>query len=123
VHVPLKWDETYHMFDADQFELMKPTAILVNTSRGGVVNLDALDLALRQGRLSMAGIDVYEHEPPAADFPLLNNPKTICTPHLSWLSEESDVNIRHKIIEDIRRFCNGEEQLHPVNSIKVIANE
>jgi D-3-phosphoglycerate dehydrogenase / 2-oxoglutarate reductase len=116
VHVPLKWEETYHMFDTPQFEMMKPTAVLVNTSRGGIVNLNSLDLALRQGKLAMAGIDVYEQEPPTAEFPLLNNPNAICTPHLSWLSEESGVSIRHKIMEDIRRFCNGEEQLHPVNS-------
>ncbi len=123
VHVPLKWEETYHMFDTAQFEMMKPSAVLVNTSRGGVVNLDALDLALRQGRLAMAGIDVYELEPPAADFSLVNNPKAICTPHLSWLSEESGETIRHKIIEDIHRFCQGERQLHPVNSIGLAVNE
>lgn len=123
VHVPLKLEETYHMFDTPQFEMMKPTAVLVNTSRGGVVNLDALDLALKQGKLAMAGIDVYEQEPPAADFPLLNNPKAICTPHLSWLSEESSVSIRHKIIEDIRRFRDGEKQLHLVNSIVLAVNE
>ena len=122
IHVPMKRDETYHMFDAPQFEMMKPTAILVNTSRGGVINLDALNLALEQGKLAMAGIDVYEIEPPKPDFPLLNNPKAICTPHLSWLSEESDVNIRQMIVEDIRRFYRGEEQLHPVNSVKIRVN-
>ncbi len=114
VHVPLKWGETYHMFDAAQFEQMKATAILVNTSRGGVVNLDALNDALNQNKLAMAGIDVYEQEPPAPNHPLTHNPKAICTPHLSWLSEESGIAIRQKIVEDIRRFRNGEEQLHPV---------
>lgn len=114
VHVPLKWGETYHMFDAAQFEQMKATAILVNTSRGGIINLDALNSALNDGKLAMAGIDVYEQEPPSPDYPLVNNPKVICTPHLSWLSEESGIAIRQKIVEDIRRFCNGEEQLHPV---------
>lgn len=116
VHVPLKWEETYHMFDAPQFELMKPTAVLVNTSRGAVVNLDALDHALRQGRPAMAGIDVYEKEPPAAAMSLLDNPKVICTPHLSWLSVESGESIRHKIVEDIRRFHRGEAQPYPVNT-------
>jgi len=117
IHVPLKWGETYHLFDTPQFELMKPTAILVNTSRGGVVNLEALDLALKQGKLAMVGIDVYEQEPPSDDFPLLINQKAICTPHLSWLSEESGIAIRQKIVEDIRRFLNGEKQLHPVNMV------
>jgi len=114
VHVPLKWSETFHMFDAAQFALMKSTAILVNTSRGGIVNLEALNDALNQGKLAMAGIDVYEQEPPAADHPLVTNPKAICTPHLSWLSEESGIAIRQKIVENIRRFSHGEEQLHPV---------
>jgi D-3-phosphoglycerate dehydrogenase len=123
VHVPLKWGETYHMFDAAQFELMKPTAVLVNTSRGAIVNLDALDVALRQGKLGMAGIDVYEKEPPPASLGLLDNPKAICTPHLSWLSVESGISIRHKIVEDIRRFCSGEEQQYPVNKISPEARE
>jgi D-3-phosphoglycerate dehydrogenase len=115
VHVPLKWDETYHMFDSAQFDLMKSTAVLVNTSRGAIVNLNSLDLALRQGKLAMAGIDVYEQEPPPPGHPLLSNPKAICTPHLSWLSEESGIAIRQKIVEDIRRFRDGEAQLHLVN--------
>ncbi|MBE3143515.1 MAG: C-terminal binding protein, partial [Planctomycetes bacterium] len=79
IHVPLLQGETYHMFDTPQFERMKPSAILVNTSRGGVVNLETLDQALRKDQIAMAGIDVYEQEPPPADFPLLNNPKAICT--------------------------------------------
>lgn len=117
VHVPLIWSETYHMFDDAQFEMMKPTAILVNTSRGAIVNLISLDQALLQGKLAMAGIDVYEEEPPSTKLTLLSNPKAICTPHLSWLSEESGLTIRHKIIDDIRRFRDGEKQLYPVNSI------
>ncbi len=118
VHVPLKWGETFHMFDAPQFELMKPNAVLVNTSRGGIVNLDALDIALRHGNLAMAGIDVYEKEPPSDGLAILNNPNAICTPHLSWLSEESGISIRQKIIGNIRKFLNGEEQTNVVNSVK-----
>jgi len=123
IHVPLKFGETYHMFDAPQFEMMKPSAIFINTSRGAVVNLEALDFALRKDKIAMAGIDVYEQEPPSEDFPLLNNPKAICTPHLSWLSEESQISIRHKIIEDIRRFLAGEPQLHSVNMFDTNINE
>lgn len=117
VHVPLIWSETYHMFDNEQFEMMKPTAILVNTSRGAIVNLISLDQALLQGKIAMAGIDVYEEEPPSTKLTLLSNPKAICTPHLSWLSEESGLSIRRKIIDDIRRFRDGEKQLYPVNSV------
>ncbi len=117
VHVPLKWEETYHMFDTPQFEQMKSTSVLINTSRGAIVNLESLDLALKHDKLAMAGIDVYEQEPPTSDLALLNNPKAICTPHLSWLSEESGIAIRHKIVESIRRLRNGEEQINVVNAV------
>lgn len=115
IHCPLKWQETYHMFDEQQFKMMKKSAVLINTARGGIVNLDALDNALQAGDIAFAGIDVYETEPPAADFQLLRNPRAICTPHLSWLSEESGWNIREKIMIDIRRFLNGQGPINQVN--------
>lgn len=108
IHCPLKWEETYHMFDTPQFKMMKNTAILVNTARGAIVNLETLDQALRQGEITQAGIDVYEVEPPPADLPLLHNERAICTPHLSWLSEESGWTIREKIIEQVRRYKDRE---------------
>jgi D-3-phosphoglycerate dehydrogenase len=114
IHAPLN-EETYHYIDDPEFELMKPTAILVNTARGGIVNLDALDRALRAGKLAHAGIDVYEVEPPPPDMPLLNNEKAICTPHLAWLSEESGWKIRQKIVEDVRRFASGQGPRFPLN--------
>lgn len=114
IHCPLKWEDTYHMFDVQQFQWMKKNAILINTARGGIINLDALDTALRQGELAMAGIDVYEEEPPPPDHPILANEKALCTPHLSWLSEEAGWNIRHKIMADIERFTQG---LPPVNQV------
>ena len=114
IHVPLKQD-TYHMFSECQFKLMKKTAILVNTSRGAVVDLEALNAALRAGEIAAAGIDVYEVEPPPASFSLLNNEKAICLPHLSWLSEEAGWNIRHKIMEDILRFADHQPPAHLVN--------
>jgi D-3-phosphoglycerate dehydrogenase / 2-oxoglutarate reductase len=119
IHCPLNYEDTYHMFDAPQFKQMKKSAILINTARGGIVNLKALDQALRDGELAMAGIDVYEKEPPAQDFPLLSNPKAICAPHLSWLSEESSWNIREKIIQDIRRYCEGLPPVHQLNQGQV----
>ncbi len=115
IHCPLKWEETYHMFGEPAFKLMKNTAILVNTARGGIVDLAALDQALRQGLIAMAGIDVYEVEPPPPDFPLLHNPRAICTPHLSWLSEEAGMDIRRKIMDDVQRFLQGQLPVHQVN--------
>ena len=115
VHTPLN-QETHHLIDEPQLKLMKRSAILVNTARGGIVNLQALDKALREGWISHAGIDVYEEkEPPDPDLPLLHNERAICTPHLSWLSEEAGWSIREKIVEDVRRFVQGQGPRYPVN--------
>jgi len=119
VHVPLKGGETYHMFDEPQFRMMKPNAVLINTSRGGIVNLDALDRALREGLIACAGIDVYEHEPPDVNLPLLSNPNAICTPHLSWVSEESFFSLREKVFQNVRRFVEGEPRVHVVNATEL----
>lgn len=108
IHCPLKWEETYHMFDTPQFQLMKKTSILVNTARGAIVNLETLDQALRAGEIAQAGIDVYEAEPPSAGMLLMQNERATCTPHLSWLSEESGWTIRQKILDQVRRFIDGQ---------------
>lgn len=108
IHCPLTWEETYHMFDAPQFDLMQETSILINTARGGIVNIQALDAALREGKLAAAGIDVYENEPPRKELGILTNPRAICTPHLSWLSEEAGMTIRQEYMDDMRRFLNGQ---------------
>lgn len=116
VHTPLN-RETHHLIDEPQLKRMKKSAILVNTSRGGTVNLRALDRALREGWIAHAGIDVYEEkEPPDPDFPLLHNERAICTPHLSWLSEEAGWSIRKKIVEDVRRFVQRQDPRYLVNS-------
>jgi D-3-phosphoglycerate dehydrogenase len=116
LHTPLN-EETHHLIDKNEFKSMKPSAVLVNTSRGGVVDLRALDQALKQGEIAQAGIDVYEEkEPPDPDNPLLSNEKAICTPHLGWLSEESGWSIREKILEDVRRFINGELPRYPIGA-------
>lgn len=120
VHTPLG-PETYHLLDEPQFQMMKPTSILVNTARGGIVNLEALDKALKAGRPMVAGIDVYEKEPPSQDLAILNNERAICTPHLAWLSEESGWNIREQIVDDVRRFLNHEQPRHPINKdVKIL---
>jgi len=108
IHCPLTWEETHHMFDTPQFEKMKETAILINTARGGIVNIDALNSALEENKLGGAGIDVYEEEPPGAELAILKNPKALCTPHLSWLSEESGMAIREDYMDDVRKFVKGE---------------
>lgn len=115
IHCPLNWEETHHMFDAPQFKKMKETAILINTARGGIVNLDALNSALEESKLGGAGIDVYEEEPPGAELAILKNPKAICTPHLSWLSEESGMAIREDYMDDVHKFFKGEKPKNILN--------
>ena len=81
--------------------LMKPTAYLVNTSRGPMVDADALAEALREKRIAGAAIDVFDVEPPPHDHPLFGLDNAILTPHIGWASEEAGWEIRKSILDDI----------------------
>jgi len=85
IHTPLN-DETRHLVNRRTLSLMKPTAYLVNTSRGPMVDHEALAEALRGKKIAGAGIDVYDTEPPESTYPLLGLENAILTPHLSWYS-------------------------------------
>ncbi len=87
LHVPLM-PETKHMVGKRELELMKPTAVLINTSRGGVVDEGALAEAMRMGKIAGACLDVYEREPPR-DSPLLKLPNVVLTPHLGASTREA----------------------------------
>jgi phosphoglycerate dehydrogenase-like enzyme len=110
------------MFDKNQFEMMKSDSILINTSRGSIVNTHALNEALNKGHIGGAGLDVFEEEPIKPDSPLLKNPKIILTPHMSWLSVESVRYIRESYMDDLQRFINGQgpkDQVNPKIKIRV----
>jgi len=88
VHVPLTKD-THHLVGARQLALMKPTALIVNTARGGIIDEVALANALRTGQIAGAGIDVFEEEPPSISSPLLSAPNIVLSPHVAGSSEAS----------------------------------
>ncbi|MBR3467744.1 MAG: hypothetical protein IKH15_11065 [Bacteroidales bacterium] len=94
LHVPLT-SETKYLISRELLALCKPTAILVNTARGNVVDMDALAESLREGRLAGAGIDVYEKEPPLApEHPLLAAPNCVLVPHVGYATREAfDIRI------------------------------
>lgn len=109
LHCPLT-DTTRNLIAAPELALMKPTAILINTARGGIVDESALAWALREGRLGGAGVDVLSIEPPVDDNPLLDEtiPHLIVTPHIAWASRESRQRLVEDIAENILAWQGGE---------------
>jgi D-3-phosphoglycerate dehydrogenase len=107
IHTPLT-PETRHLVNARTLAMMKPTAYLVNTARGPMVDPQALADALKSGAIAGAGIDVYYIEPPPPDYPLFGLPNVILTPHLAWYSEDSGRRIRELILTEIDRFLAGQ---------------
>lgn len=88
LHVPLT-TETELLIDADRIAIMKPGAVLVNTARGGLVDLDAVAEALVEGRLGGAGLDVFPDEPWTPDQRIASHPGVVVTPHVAWLTWET----------------------------------
>ena len=86
---------------------MKPDALLVNTSRAGIVDTDALLAALHAGRLGGAGLDVYDLEPLPADHPLRTAPRTLLTPHLGYVTEGVYRTFFAGVVEDILAWMDG----------------
>jgi glycerate dehydrogenase len=106
VHCPLN-EKTKDLIGAEQLRVMKPSAILLNMARGGIVNEKALSEALNRGWIAAAGVDVLTREPVLSDNPLLkvkDKEKIFITPHIAWTSVESRRLLVQKIIENIREF-------------------
>ncbi|MGE8941822.1 2-hydroxyacid dehydrogenase [Leptospira interrogans] len=112
IHVPLTPD-TRMMIDASAIARLRPGAILINSARGGIIDEDALATALRSGHILAAGLDVFEHEPPRADNPLLPLPNAILTPHISAGTRDAMRQKMAAIFVNLDRFFKGQ----PMNNI------
>jgi D-3-phosphoglycerate dehydrogenase len=106
IHVPLN-DETYHLFDLATFRMMKKEAILVNTSRGGIVDQHALHTALKEKLIGGAALDVFEEEPFDPTSPLATFDSVILSDHASWYSEESRRELQRRTAENAVKALNG----------------
>ena len=112
LHVKLT-DESRHLIDKKELELMKQGALLINCARGEVVQTDALVEALDAGRLSGAGIDVYDQEPPPSDYPLLTCKQVILTPHCADMTPEGVDLLNQGAVNNIIAYLEG----HPENIV------
>ena len=109
LHCPLK-DDTQHLVNAERLALMKPTAILINTGRGPLVDEHALAEALNQGRLRAAGVDVLVEEPPQNDNPLIEATNCSITPHIAWATAEARERLLAIAVENLKAFVEGKPQ-------------
>ena len=112
VHCPLT-EETRNLIDAEALARMKPSAILINTARGGIVNEEALAEALDSGRLAGAGIDVLTQEPPTGGNALLRARNVVITPHSAWSTLEARQRLVDRTADNIKAFVEG----HPQNVV------
>ena len=115
VHVSLT-PQTRHLFDDDAFRRMKPTAVFVNTARGGVVDQAALYRALASNRIAAAAIDVAETEPLATDDPLLRLPNLLVTPHIASASVTTRERMAELAVENLLEALAGRRPPHCVNA-------
>lgn len=112
LHCPLT-PETKHLVDEERLALMKPSAFLINTSRGPIVDEAALALALDQGKIAGAGIDVVSTEPPSKENPLLSAKNCVITPHIGWATFAARTRLIDVIADNLRSYQEGA----PVNAV------
>jgi D-3-phosphoglycerate dehydrogenase len=114
VHVPLT-PETRHMIDAAALKKMKKTAILINTSRGPVIDENSMIRALQEGQILRAGLDVFENEPIGEDHPLVGMSNVILTGHVAWYSKDSVKDLQIRAAKEIRRVLSGKRPVNWLN--------
>lgn len=114
LHCPLV-PETRHLINDERLRLMKSNAILVNTSRGGLIDSGALAHAVQSGHIGGAALDVFDTEPPDFESPLFNLPQILTTPHIAAMTEEAQASMAVMAAEEIHRVL--VRGLHPTNNI------
>ena len=112
---PLLWHETFHIISEKEFRMMKPTAFIVNTSRGAVIDENALIKALQEKWIAGAGIDVFEKEPIEPNNPLLKMNNVMLTPHSAYYSDASDKRSRISVAQEAARIALGQLPKNIVN--------
>ncbi|WP_167859176.1 C-terminal binding protein [Paenibacillus cymbidii] len=114
MHVPLT-DETRHMINEQSLKLMKRSAVVVNTSRGALIDTHALAKAIDEGIVGGAALDVFEHEPLEANHPLRSCRNVILTPHAAYFSDSALLTLQRQTAEEAVRYVKGEAPASPVN--------
>lgn len=109
LHCPLT-DTTRHLINRDTLSKMRPSAILINTGRGPLVDDQAVASALAKGQLAAFCADVLTEEPPKADNPLLSQPNAFITPHIAWATEEARSRLLQVAISNVQAFLNAKPQ-------------
>jgi D-3-phosphoglycerate dehydrogenase len=112
---PLLSDETFHLIDAEELGMMKETAIIVNTSRGKIINNEALAKVLKDKKIAGAALDVMEVEPADPGSLLLTLDNIVITPHIAGMSEKASLNSRRLASEEMVRILSGERPRNPLN--------
>ena len=115
-HLPLN-ESTYHMLGAKEFDKMKNSAILVNTSRGGVINEKELIDALEEGKLFGVGLDVFEDENGGMDKRMLNIKNAVLTPHVAWNTGEAIISLHMEVADNVAKYMRGERPDSIVNGL------
>ncbi len=116
LHAPLT-DANQHIINEQALRQMKPTAFLINTARGALIDEDALLKALRNQQIAGAALDVFATEPPPPDHPLLHEERAMITPHIAWYSEAANHDVRVRGAEEVVRVLRGERPLYPANNV------
>lgn len=109
LHSPLS-PQTHHLINADRLAMMKPTAFIINTARGQLIDNQALADALNDGRIAGAGLDVLDVEPPAADNPLITAANCVITPHLGWYALEARQRLMAVAAANLKAYLDGQPQ-------------